>query len=93
MAVENKKKGDEFLAANAKKEGVETTESGLQYKVIKEGDGGSPTLSDTVKVHYTGKLINDKVFDSSVQRGEPAEFRVGQVIKGMAGRFAEDEGR
>jgi FKBP-type peptidyl-prolyl cis-trans isomerase FklB len=82
LAAANKKKGDEFLAANGKKEGVETTESGLQYKVIKEGDGGSPTLSDTVQVHYTGKLINDEVFDSSVQRGEPATFRVGQVIKG-----------
>ena len=83
IAVENKKKGDEFLAANAKEKGVEKTESGLQYKVIEEGDGGSPTLSDTVKVHYTGKLINGDTFDSSVQRGEPATFRVGQVIKGL----------
>lgn len=82
VAIENKKKGDEFLAANAKEGGVEKTESGLQYKVIDEGEGGSPTLSDTVKVHYTGKLINGDTFDSSVQRGEPATFRVGQVIKG-----------
>ena len=79
---ENKKKGEAWLKQNAEKDGVETTESGLQYKIIKKGDGGSPSLSDTVKVHYTGKLINGDTFDSSVQRGEPATFRVGQVIKG-----------
>tara|TARA_R110002049_G_scaffold4601_5_gene32576 strand:+ start:798454 stop:799167 length:714 start_codon:yes stop_codon:yes gene_type:complete len=82
LAEENKTKGAKFLAENAKKEGVETTESGLQYKVLKKGDGGSPSLSDTVTVHYTGKLINEDTFDSSVDRGEPATFRVGQVIKG-----------
>jgi len=81
-AEENKATGAEWLAANAKQEGVQTTESGLQYKVLKEGEGGSPTLSDTVTVHYTGKLIDGEVFDSSVERGEPATFRVGQVIKG-----------
>lgn len=80
--VEEKKKGQDFLAANAKQEGVKELKSGVQYKVIEEGEGDSPELTDTVKVHYTGKLINGTMFDSSVQRGEPATFRVGQVIKG-----------
>lgn len=80
----NLKTGEEFLAANAKKEGVKSTASGLQYKVLKSGkaDGKSPKASDTVKVHYHGTLIDGKVFDSSVQRGEPAEFGVGEVIPG-----------
>lgn len=77
-----KAEGEAFLAGNKKQDGVETLESGLQYKVIEEGDGESPTATDTVKVHYTGKLINGNVFDSSVQRGKPATFRVGQVIPG-----------
>ena len=74
--------GTTFLAENAKKEGVKTTASGLQYKVIKSGTGESPTLSDTVKVHYHGTLIDGTVFDSSVQRGEPISFPVGGVIPG-----------
>ena len=77
-----KAEGVAFLAANKEKEGVKTTDSGLQYKVVKAGEGESPSETDTVKVHYTGKLINGKTFDSSVQRGQPATFRVGQVIKG-----------
>ena len=74
--------GDAFLAENAKKEGVKTTASGLQYKVIKSGTGESPKLTDTVKVHYHGTLIDGTVFDSSVQRGQPVSFPVGGVIPG-----------
>lgn len=74
--------GEAFLAANAKKEGVVTTASGLQYKVIKSGTGASPKLDDKVKVHYHGTLIDGTVFDSSVQRGEPIVFPVGAVIPG-----------
>ncbi len=80
--AESTKKGAEFLAENAKQKGVKELKGGVQYKVIESGSGKSPALTDTVKVHYTGKLINGKMFDSSVQRGEPATFRVGQVIKG-----------
>ena len=79
----NKGEGDKFLAENKKKEGVKTTASGLQYKVIKEGTGKSPTATDTVKVHYRGTLIDGKTeFDSSYKRGEPIEFPVNGVIKG-----------
>ena len=74
--------GAAFLAANAKKDGVVTTASGLQYKVIKSGTGESPKASDKVKVHYHGTLIDGTVFDSSVQRGEPIVFPVGAVIPG-----------
>jgi FKBP-type peptidyl-prolyl cis-trans isomerase FklB len=74
--------GTTFLAANAKKEGVTTTASGLQYKVIQSGAGESPKLTDTVKVHYHGTLIDGTVFDSSVQRGQPITFPVGGVIPG-----------
>lgn len=81
-AAEAKKKGDEYLAANKSKEGVQTTASGLQYKVLKEGTGTSPIATDKVKVHYTGRLVDGKVFDSSVERGTPAEFGVGAVIPG-----------
>jgi len=77
-----KAEGVKFLAQNATKEGVKTTDSGLQYKVITEGSGTSPVATDRVKVHYTGKLIDGTVFDSSVQRGTPATFGVGQVIPG-----------
>lgn len=73
---------DEYLTANKAKEGVIVTESGLQYKVIKEGDGQTPTANDIVKVHYTGKLIDGTVFDSSVERNQPAEFPVSAVIPG-----------
>jgi len=81
-AMSTSSDGAAFLAANAKKDGVVTTASGLQYKVIKSGTGESPKKSDTVKVHYTGTLIDGTVFDSSVQRGEPAVFPVGAVIPG-----------
>lgn len=71
-----------FLAANAKKEGITVTESGLQYEVIQEGEGDSPSAGSTVTVHYTGKLLDDSVFDSSVERGEPATFPLNRVIPG-----------
>jgi FKBP-type peptidyl-prolyl cis-trans isomerase len=74
--------GAEFLKENAKKEGVKTTASGLQYKVIKEGEGKSPKATDTVRVHYRGTLLNGTEFDSSIKRGEPAEFPLNRVIKG-----------
>lgn len=77
-----KSKGTKFLAENAKKDGVKTLDSGVQYKVLTAGKGESPALTDTVSVHYTGKLIDGKVFDSSVQRGKPATFPVNGVIKG-----------
>ncbi|MCA9139558.1 MAG: FKBP-type peptidyl-prolyl cis-trans isomerase [Planctomycetales bacterium] len=80
--AEAKKKGDAWLQKNLEEDGVKKLVGELQYKVIESGKGGSPGPSDTVKVHYTGKLINGNVFDSSVKRGEPAEFVVGQVIKG-----------
>ena len=74
--------GAAFLAANAKKEGVVTTSSGLQYKVLKSGTGESPRLTDRVKVHYQGTLIDGTVFDSSIQRGQPITFPVNAVIPG-----------
>jgi FKBP-type peptidyl-prolyl cis-trans isomerase FklB len=78
----NVKAGEEFLAANAKKQGVKVLPSGLQYKVIKSGSGKSPKATDTVKTHYHGTLIDGTVFDSSVERGEPVSFAVNQVIAG-----------
>ena len=78
----NAKAGKEYLANNAKEEGVKVTESGLQYLVVKEGNGKKPGPNDVVTVHYTGRLIDGTVFDSSVERGEPATFAVGQVIPG-----------
>ena len=77
-----KKANEDFLAENKNKEGVITTESGLQYIVLKEGNGPSPKTADFVKVHYHGTLIDGKVFDSSVERDTPSEFGVTQVIKG-----------
>ncbi len=74
--------GEAFLAENAKNENVKTTPSGLQYVVEKEGEGAQPTAEDEVTVHYTGKLINGTVFDSSVNRGEPATFPLNRVIPG-----------
>ena len=71
-----------FMTENAAREEVTVTESGLQYQVLAEGEGASPTLGDTVKVHYTGRLLDGTVFDSSVQRGEPATFPVSGVIAG-----------
>lgn len=81
-AEKNLQAGEAFLAANAKKDGVKTTASGLQYKVIKTGTGATPKLTDVVKVHYHGTLIDGTVFDSSVQRGEPITFPVQGVIPG-----------
>ena len=74
--------GEAFLAENGKKADVKTTASGLQYIVVKEGEGAQPTAEDEVTVHYTGKLINGQVFDSSVNRGEPATFPLNRVIPG-----------
>ena len=78
----NKAEGEKFLAENAKKEGVKVLESGVQYKVIKEGTGALPTDTSLVKVNYEGKTIDGNVFDSSYKRNEPATFRCNQVIKG-----------
>ncbi|WP_257282847.1 FKBP-type peptidyl-prolyl cis-trans isomerase [Endozoicomonas sp. SESOKO1] len=74
--------GEQFLAENARREGVLVTESGLQFEVITEGSGEKPTRASTVRTHYHGTLIDGTVFDSSVQRGEPAEFPVSGVIAG-----------
>ncbi len=78
----NKEEGEKFLAENAKKDGVKTLESGVQYKVIKEGNGAIPADTSLVKVHYEGRLLNDSVFDSSYKRGEPITLRCNQTIKG-----------
>jgi FKBP-type peptidyl-prolyl cis-trans isomerase FklB len=78
VVTQNKK----FLEENKKAEGVTTLPSGLQYKVLKSGTGATPTADDTVRTHYKGTLIDGTVFDSSYDRGEPAEFPVGGVIKG-----------
>lgn len=77
-----KKDGENFLAENAKKEGVVTLKSGLQYKVLKEGKGKKASSSSKVRCNYEGKFTNGQIFDSSYKRGEPAVFGVGQVIKG-----------
>ena len=78
----HKEAGEKYLAENAKKEGVITLHSGLQYQVLKEGNGKKPTAKDTVQCHYEGFLIDGTVFDSSIQRGEPATFPLQQVIAG-----------
>jgi len=78
----NLKEGDEWLAKNKSKPGVKTTDSGVQYEVVKEGTGATPTDDNLVKVHYTGTLINGEKFDSSKDRNEPAEFPVKGVIPG-----------
>jgi FKBP-type peptidyl-prolyl cis-trans isomerase FklB len=82
LAAENKEEGKAFLAANGKKKGVKTTKSGLQYKVLKEGDGPTPKATDTVTTHYRGTLIDGTEFDSSYSRGEPTSFPVDGVIAG-----------
>jgi FKBP-type peptidyl-prolyl cis-trans isomerase FklB len=81
-ADKNKEEGAAFLAKNGKEEGVVTTASGLQYKILKQGDGAKPAATDKVKVHYHGTLLDGKVFDSSVDRGEPISFPLDGVIKG-----------
>lgn len=82
LAESNRTDGEAFLAANAEEEGVEVTDSGLQYKVLEAGDGATPGPDSSVEVHYEGTLIDGTVFDSSYERGEPVSFRVGQVIEG-----------
>lgn len=79
---DNKKEGEDFLEDNKSKEGVKTLPSGLQYKVITEGNGPVPKFTDIVKAHYHGTMLNGMVFDSSVERGEPLEINVNGVIKG-----------
>ena len=74
--------GTEYLETNAKRDDISVTESGLQYEVLNKGDGATPTANSTVRVHYHGTLIDGTVFDSSYERGQPAEFPVGGVIKG-----------
>jgi FKBP-type peptidyl-prolyl cis-trans isomerase FklB len=84
LGEKNKKEGETFLAENKQKEGVIALPSGLQYKVIKEGDGKTPTINDMVTVHYRGTLIDGKEFDSSYTRGQPATFPVKGVIPGFS---------
>lgn len=82
QAEANLTEGEAYLADNAEEEGVETTDSGLQYRELESGDGATPAATDTVEVHYEGTLIDGTVFDSSYERGEPVSFQVGQVIEG-----------
>jgi FKBP-type peptidyl-prolyl cis-trans isomerase len=80
----NQEEGDEFLEKNKKAKGIQVTESGLQYKVVKEGTGKSPKITDKVKCHYEGKLVSGKIFDSSYERGRPTDFFVNRVIPGWS---------
>jgi FKBP-type peptidyl-prolyl cis-trans isomerase FklB len=82
LAQKNLEAGQTFLAENAEREGVQATESGLQYEIIEEGNGETPAAEDQVRVHYTGELISGEVFDSSRERGEPVTFGLNQVIPG-----------
>ncbi len=82
LSGKNLKDGEAFLAENKKKEGIVTTDSGLQYKVLKQGDGPKPQSTDKVTVHYRGTLLDGTEFDSSYKRGQPASFQVGGVIRG-----------
>lgn len=81
-AASNRSEGEAFLAANKDKPGIRATESGLQYQVLTQGNGDKPTATDKVKVHYVGTLIDGTKFDSSIDRGTPAEFALNGVIKG-----------
>ena len=83
-AAQNAKSGSAFLAENAKKAGVKTTASGLQYQVLQQGKGKTPKANSTVKVDYEGRLIDGTVFDSSIARNQPASFQVSQVIQGWS---------
>ena len=82
MATKNLAAGKAYMEANGKKDGVTTLPNGIQYEVVRNGDGKSPKSEDRVKVHYAGTLIDGREFDSSKRRGEPAEFGLGDVIKG-----------
>jgi FKBP-type peptidyl-prolyl cis-trans isomerase FklB len=82
LTAKAREEGDQFLAENAKKDGITVLESGLQYEVLTEGTGAQPTAASTVRTHYHGTFIDGRVFDSSVERGEPTEFPVGGVIAG-----------
>jgi FKBP-type peptidyl-prolyl cis-trans isomerase len=82
LAAANATEGDKFMLENHSKEGVQITDSGLQYKVIEMGDGAKPSATDKVKVHYRGTLLNGEEFDSSYTRGEPISFQLNQVIPG-----------
>lgn len=82
MFESNKTEGAAYLAENKKREGVTTTESGLQYEILKQGTGKKPSATDTVVCHYEGKLLNGQIFDSSYQRNQPAEFPLNRVIPG-----------
>lgn len=80
----NRSEGETFLASNAERDGVTTLPSGLQYEVVQEGDGPKPAATDRVTVHYRGSLVDGTQFDSSYDRGEPATFRLDQVIPGWS---------
>lgn len=80
--AKNKEMGEKFLAENKKREGIITTASGLQYEILTEGNGPKPKATDTVSCHYEGRLIDGTVFDSSIRRGQPAQFPVNGVIAG-----------
>jgi FKBP-type peptidyl-prolyl cis-trans isomerase FklB len=82
LAQKNLEAGQTFLSENAERDGVTTTDSGLQYEIIEEGEGDNPAAEDRVKVHYTGELLSGEVFDSSRERGEPVTFGLNQVIPG-----------
>lgn len=82
LSKANAEEGKAFLDKNAKKRGIKVTASGLQYQITKNGKGAKPKSTDQVRVHYEGKLLNDKVFDSSYARGEPVTFKLNQVIAG-----------
>lgn len=84
LAEKNKREGEAFLAANKKEQGVKTSNSGLQYKVLKAGKGRRPTIASRVRVHYRGTFVDGTEFDSSYKRGEPVEFAVSDVIKGWS---------
>jgi FKBP-type peptidyl-prolyl cis-trans isomerase len=84
MAGDNLRRGKEFMTKNQAKDGVTTLPNGIQYEVLREGTGEQPTADSTVKVHYSGTLIDGREFDSSKRRGEPATFGVGDVIQGWS---------
>ena len=91
IAAENKAKSEEFLALLATQKGVMKDPSGFYYEILKEGKGPSPTMKNTVRLHYHGTLIDGTVFDSSVDRGQPASFPMGGVIKGFSGGLTKTQ--